>query len=196
MEFSAGQSDVLLDAAREAIRGALRGQRPSSTCDSADPDLNQPAGCFVSLHDFDGKLRGCVGRMESVEPLLAAVRASALSVLHDPRFEEEPVTLEELPRLELELSILSPMRPVTDMLSFDLLNDGIYLTIGRRSGLFLPQVARQTGWSREQLLSRLSSEKLGMPPDAWRLPEARLAIFSTVICGPEPFEPAIVKADR
>jgi AMMECR1 domain-containing protein len=72
-------------------------------------------------------------------------------------------------------------------MDFELLTDGIHLTIGGRVGVFLPQVARETGWLREQLLARLCTEKLGMPPTAWQLPEAKLQIFSTRILGPVPF---------
>jgi AMMECR1 domain-containing protein len=71
-------------------------------------------------------------------------------------------------------------------MDFDLLNHGIVLSIGGRNGVFLPQVARDTGWSREQLLARLCAEKLGMPPTAWQLPQARLHVFSTMILGPTP----------
>jgi len=163
----------------------------------ADATLHQPAGCFVTLHTLQGRrLRGCVGRLDAAKPLLEAIFATSLSVLEDPRFRYSPICLEELPELELEISVISPLRPVEHPLAFELLSDGIYLTIGRRSGCFLPQVARETGWTREQLLERLCTEKMGLPCSAWQNAEAQLSVFSTVMVGPEPFVPAGSMIDR
>ena len=181
----------LLDAARQTIRASLRGQRtPEPTeAELADPSLAQPAGCFVTLHRLDThELRGCVGRLDAVDPLIVAVRRAAASVLHDPRFGDTPVRLDELPRLQIDISVLSPLQPAAGPLDFDLRNDGIHLTWGERSGCFLPQVARETGWGKEQLLARLCVEKMGLPAHAWQDPRAKLQRFTTVIVGPEPFE--------
>jgi AMMECR1 domain-containing protein len=79
------------------------------------------------------------------------------------------------------------MKPAKSCLDFDPSIHGIFLTIGGRGGCFLPQVARDTGWAREQLLARLCSEKLGMPADAWKQPPARLFTFTAEILGPERF---------
>ncbi len=73
-------------------------------------------------------------------------------------------------------------------MDFEPLLDGIYLTIAGRSGCFLPQVARETGWSRERLLSQLCTEKLGIAAELWKSPEARLQTFSTQMIGPVPFD--------
>jgi AmmeMemoRadiSam system protein A len=188
MDFTPSQCTALLDAARQVIRATLRGETPSlSSLD--DPALLQPAGCFVSLHALEThRLRGCVGRLDAAQPLLHALAAAAVNVLRDPRFRNDPVTLEELPLLELELSVLAPLRPVTNVLEFDLLTDGIHLTCAGRSGCFLPQVARETGWTHEQLLTRLCTEKLGLPGDFWKQDTARLSVFTTRIIGPTPFE--------
>ena len=179
---------TLLDAARAVIRCTLAGQ-PLPEPKADDPHLLQPAGCFVSLHEqVTHRLRGCVGRMEATAPLIVAVCKASSGVLSDPRFRDhDAVRLNELPSLEIEISILSPLRPAPGPMEFDLLNDGIYLKLGGRSGVFLPQVARETGWSKEELLCRLCTEKMGMPPDAWRLPGAQLQVFSTQIVGPEGF---------
>ena len=183
---------VLLDAARATIRTALRGETPpaevpKAETDPADPVLSQPAGCFVTLHRLDThELRGCVGRLDAVDPLIDAVRRAAAGVLNDPRFSGDRVRLDELPRLQIDVSVLSPLRPASNPLDFDLLNDGIYLTCGGRTGCFLPQVARETGWTREQLLDRLCTEKLGLPADAWQQPGATLYAFEVEVVGPEP----------
>ena len=112
------------------------------------------------------------------------------NVLDDPRFSDDPVRLEELPDLEIEISVLSPLHCVPGPLAFKPLTEGIYLACGQRTGCFLPQVARETGWSREQLLDRLCTEKMGLPAGAWNVPGAELSVFSTVTIGPEPFVPA------
>lgn len=189
MQIPEESSRALLEAARRAIRAALAGQS-SPDFFTDDPVLSQPAGCFVSLHRRDThSLRGCVGRLDARDPLLQAVSETAAGVLDDPRFVDDPVTTAELPELEIEISVLSPLRPAASPQDFDLLHDGIYLTFGQQAGCFLPQVARQTGWSREQLLDRLCTEKLGLPSITWRNPQARLLKFTTCILGPEPLEP-------
>ena len=197
MHLSPQHQHALLDAARDAIRARLRAQPPHPAAGgdvAADPELSRPAGCFVTLHARrTPELRGCVGRLDAVDPLLTAVRRSAVSVLTDPRFQDNPVRLAELPELEIEISVLSPLRPAPGPLEFDLLNEGIYLVWGEaRAGCFLPQVARETGWSKEQLLARLCVEKMGLPPTAWQDPRAKLFVFTTLVIGPEPFVPSLV----
>lgn len=208
MWLSPHHRHVLLDAARDTIRSALRaggsgsgnpGPAPAAVAAPAaaagitpapDPVLAQPAGCFVTLHRLGThELRGCVGRLDAVDPLLTAVRGAAVGVLNDPRFAANRITLDELPRLEIDISVLTPLQPAPSPLDFDLLSDGVYLTWGDRAGCFLPQVARETGWTRPQLLARLCTEKLGLPPDAWQDPAARLYRFGTELVGPEPFGP-------
>jgi AmmeMemoRadiSam system protein A len=197
MEIPPRHRQFLLDIARSAIVHTLKGAghlvapRPSG-----DPVLNIPAGCFVSLHEVVGhRLRGCVGRLQSQDPLFRTVFETAVSVLNDPRFAGMPVRLEELRHLSIEISVLSPLKPAASCMEFDPLNDGIYLMCvspegeSRRTGTFLPQVGRETGWSREQLLARLCTEKMGLSSDAWQRPDARLLTYRTVICGPEPFLP-------
>ena len=117
-------------------------------------------------------------------------------MLRDPRFVMHPVALGELPSLELEISVLSPLQPASSPLDFDPLQHGIYLTIGDRAGCFLPQVARETGWTKEQLLDRLCTEKMGLSSFAWRNPQATLHTFQVIILGPEPFVPETQFAAR
>ena len=193
MLLSPQQQGVLLDAARDTIRETLGGEPPTQDwtgpSDPGDVVLSQPAGCFVSLHRLHThELRGCVGRLDAVDPLLRAVRRAAAGVLNDPRFHNHPVRLDELRRLEIEISVLSPLVPAAGPLEFELRGDGIYLTWGERAGCFLPQVARETGWDKTQLLARLCVEKMGLPPDAWQDPRARLFRFTTAVVGPEPFD--------
>lgn len=192
------QRNLLLDIARRGlldklIPGADAGAAGAADADAGnvtepvDTELTTPAGCFVSLHERQThRLRGCVGRLDPDLPLWRTVRETAGDVLRDPRFTDAPVTAAEVPSLEIEVSVLSPPRLAAGSLDFDPRTDGIYLIHGNRSGFFLPQVARDTGWSKQQLLHRLCQEKLGLPPDAWQKPEAKLYTFKVEVIGPEP----------
>ncbi len=181
------QFNALLGIARQRIRGALGGYNAPAEI-SRDPALSRRAGCFVSLHTrISHQLRGCVGHLESDEPLEQSVAEVSQNVIHDPRFAKDPVRLEELDWLELEISVISPLRAVANPLDFDPASEGIQLAFGGRTGCFLPQVARETGWSKQQLLSRLCREKMNLSPDAWKDSSARLAVFTTVVIGPVPF---------
>src|SRR5438552_13245627 len=187
MNLSPAHCTILLNLARRTIRASL-GEPDGPIDPPTDSLLLQPAGCFVSLHEHaTNRLRGCVGRLDAQEPMYLAVTDSARSVLFDPRFENERIGIVDLGRLTLEISLLSPLTDAPDPLAFDPQVHGIYLTIGQRSGCFLPQVGRETGWSRQQLLERLCVEKIGMPPNAWELPDAKLQIFTAQILGPEAF---------
>ncbi len=191
MNLTPIQQDLLLDLARQTIRQTLSPSSPSWPVPTPDSLLSQPAGCFVTLHHHDThQLRGCIGRLQSEDSLLETVRSCSQSVLEDPRFITNPVTLAELPQLDLEITILSPLQPAQNILDFDVLNNGIYLRFGDRAGCFLPQVARETGWTKEQLLDRLCTEKMGLSPLTWRNPHARLFKFTAMILGPVPFQPA------
>ncbi|HSV12674.1 MAG TPA: AmmeMemoRadiSam system protein A, partial [Tepidisphaeraceae bacterium] len=170
MQLTAEQSRRLLDIARDAIHRSLQGQ-PLNDLPQDDPALMQPAGCFVSLHEVGThRLRGCVGRLDASGPLATVVQQTAVNVLGDPRFTTNRVGLDDLPKLEIDISVLSPLMPAANPLDFDLLNDGIYLIISNRAGCFLPQVARETGWTKEQLLDRLCTEKMGFPARMWQHP--------------------------
>lgn len=188
MHLSTDHQRLLLDVARDTIRCALRAIDGAMVLLPRHATLQQPAGCFVSLHESGThRLRGCVGRLDAKTALGETVAAMSRAVLTDPRFATDPVTPAEFATLDIELSILSPLIPAQGPHDFEPLDDGIYLTHGECSGCFLPQVARETGWSKEQLLNRLCTEKMGLPAIAWRHPAARLYRFTTLQIGPEPF---------
>lgn len=188
MQLSGEQQAVVLDLARSFVRAELKNGLTARPDESA-AYLMQPAGCFVSLHALDGHhLRGCVGRIDASQPLIESLRTASRSVLQDPRFARNPVRPEELPSLSIEVSILSAPVPAASAEDFEPTEQGVYLTIADRTGCFLPQVARETGWTREQLLDRLCVEKLGLAASSWRSPKAKLHVFSVQVIGPEPFE--------
>ena len=141
-----------------------------------DPRLMKQEGAFVTLHK-QGKLRGCIGRIISDKPLIETVRNMAIAAAsQDPRFT--PVTKEELPELEVEISVLSQPWPISNLGEIEMGKHGVILGQGRQQGIFLPQVATETGWSKEKFLSELCSQKAGLPPDCWKDPKTHFEIFT------------------
>jgi AmmeMemoRadiSam system protein A len=175
------QRTRLLQIAREAIAATL-GRRPWGI-DSAelDPELLRPAGAFVTLHTSTGDLRGCIGSIQAVEPLYKAVASSAVSAAtRDPRFEA--VHPDELDTLQLEISVMSPIVPVTSIDEIEVGRDGLIITEGWHAGLLLPQVATEYGWDRETFLSQ-TCRKAGLPADAWRDGKCQIERFSAEVFG-------------
>ncbi len=158
---------ALLKLARDSITAALR-RLPEPPLPVLPPaDAGPPGGVFVTLRNA-GRLRGCIGRFDPGCELAEAVREVAASVLDDPRFRVKPVTADELPQLNIEVSVLSPMQRTADPASLKIGVHGIYVSGRGRGGCFLPQVASEQGWTAEQFLSQCCSGKAGLPADAWR----------------------------
>ncbi|MBU0575407.1 MAG: AmmeMemoRadiSam system protein A [Proteobacteria bacterium] len=143
------------------------------------PAAMEQRGVFVTLKKH-GNLRGCIGRMIPDRPLATLVGAMALqSAFEDPRFRQ--VALEEVPKLEIEISVLTPMKPVSGPGDIVVGRDGVLLQKGGRSAVFLPQVAPEQGWGRDEMLNQLSL-KAGLPPGAWR-EGARFSTFQALVFG-------------
>jgi MEMO1 family protein len=192
MELSEQEAHFLIKTACSTIRRRLSGAASAVAVQPISANVMRSAGCFVSLHRREGEghtLRGCIGRIDTAAPLLEALINSAWGAAKDPRFTSQPVTTAEVMDLTVELTILGALKPTANPLDFEPQTDGLYLTISGRSGVFLPQVARGTGWSREQLLDRLTQEKIGLPTQAWKDPAAKLFIFPTQTIGPVDFLP-------
>jgi len=145
----------------------------------SSPILREPRGVFVTLKKR-GDLRGCIGRMVPDRPLAELVGAMALqSAFEDPRFS--PVTLRELADLEIEISVLTPMKPVSGPNDIVVGRDGVLLQKGGKSAVFLPQVAPEQGWGRDEMLNHLS-QKAGLPSGAWR-DGASFLTFQAIVFG-------------
>ena|ERR1700682_909149 len=173
------QRKTLLAVARQSIETALAGERPELKADDFDDALQRPAGAFVTLRTRDGDLRGCIGSLVAREPLVRAVMSSALNAaFHDPRFA--PVRAEEMPELELEISVMGPIERVTDIADIVPGRDGLIISRGTRAGLLLPQVATEYGWDRETFLDQ-TCIKAGLPPGAWRQPDTKIEKFSAEV---------------
>ena len=175
------QRRQLLRIAREAIEVVHAGRAPDWTADAFDNDLRRPAGAFVTLRTKGGDLRGCIGSIHPVHPLYHAVTSSAISAaFRDPRFM--PVQPHELPRLEIEISVMGPIEIVADVDEIMVGRDGLIVSRGRQAGLLLPQVATEYGWERETFLMQ-TCVKAGLPPTAWRLQDTRIERFAAEVFG-------------
>lgn len=156
---------------------------PTPMPESDDTELNAHCGCFVTLKNH-GQLRGCIGQFTSESPLIELVADMAnASATGDPRFFAEPITPDELEDLDVEISVLSPLTLTDDPLSLRLGIDGIYIKKGRTSGCFLPQVATETGWSKEEFLSYCCAHKAGLDADAWKDRSAEVYLFTADVFG-------------
>ena len=178
------QKQTLLKVARDTVEAVIK-NRPTQTPKSDDPELNEPCGCFVTLKN-QGRLRGCIGQFTSESPLIELVAEMArASATGDPRFFADPITANELEQLDVEISVLSPLQLTDDPLSLRLGIDGIYIKKGHTSGCFLPQVATETGWSKEEFLSYCCAHKAGLAADAWKDQNTEVYLFTAEVFGSE-----------
>ena len=168
--LSADDRAYLLRVARASMEKAVRnGMRRGAGIDVSDAPKSTRAkmGAFVTLNDkATGALRGCIGEIMPMRPLVEAVAARAVdSALGDPRFS--PVSERELANLRVEVSALTPPRPVESWRDIVLGRDGMTLEKNGCFAVFLPQVAPEQAWDLPMTLSYLS-QKAGLSPDAWR----------------------------
>jgi AmmeMemoRadiSam system protein A len=185
-----------LKVAKDTVEAVIKGKRlgragftpPNiSKIEADDPELAAHCGCFVTLKNGE-KLRGCIGNFTGDVPLVnMVVEMAKASATADPRFLDDPITPEELLSLDIEISVLSPLKKTADPLSLRLGIDGIYIKRGFYAGCFLPQVAEETGWSKEEFLSYCCSHKAGLPETAWKDPKTDVYLFTADVFG-SPFE--------
>jgi AmmeMemoRadiSam system protein B/AmmeMemoRadiSam system protein A len=178
-DLSADEKSKLLTIARESIAQHLRdGTLPQ--LEVTEPDLTRKSGAFVTL-EMAGELRGCIGHILAQEPLYVTVQQSAISAAtQDPRFPT--LTTEELSEITIEISVLSPLRRITDVREIEVGTHGLFVVAKGRSGLLLPQVATDEGWSRDEFLDAVCL-KAGLPQDAWRNGSAALYTFTAIVFG-------------
>ena len=169
----------LLEVARQAILCGLDGASPPAP--SASPALAEKRGAFVTIaRRADGELRGCIGYVEPLFPLVETVwRAANAAAFHDHRFA--PITRRELAEVSIEISVLSAPAPIR---AEDIVvgTHGLILHSGGRSGLLLPQVATDHGWDSAMFLDQ-TCLKAGLRPGAWRQPGAELLGFTATVFG-------------
>ena len=178
--LTAEEKQLLKEIALTSIEDSLCGKRMAdmdSSLIALHPSLKQKCGAFVSLHRR-GRLRGCIGHFGEDVPLheLVAEMARA-AAFEDPRFR--PVAQEELKDIDIEISVLTPMRRIKSIDEFELHRHGIYIRKGHRSGTFLPQVADEVNWTKEEFVGHCAQDKAGIGWDGWR--DAELYVYEAIV---------------
>ncbi|HSW45946.1 MAG TPA: AmmeMemoRadiSam system protein B [Phycisphaerae bacterium] len=172
----------LLRLARETVTSYITEHKvPTYDAAGLPAEVREDGMCFVTLQNH-GELRGCIGNMEPHGPLWEAVVQNAVNACRDPRFTMNPVTPAELKDIDIEISRLTPMKPLNSTDEVVIGRDGLLIELGASRGVLLPQVAYERGWTREQFLGQVC-RKAGLPPDAWRRPEAKLYSYMADVFG-------------
>ena len=177
-EFSLSDDEkrMLKEIALASIKDSLDGKRIADPT-SLTATLKQKCGAFVSLHK-QGRLRGCIGHFGEDVPLHEIVAEMArAAAFEDPRFM--PVTKDELDDIDIEISVLTPMRRIESLDEFELHRHGIYIRKGYRSGTFLPQVADEVNWTKEEFVSHCAQDKAGIGWDGWK--DAELYTYEAIV---------------
>jgi len=180
--FSLGarEKTELLALARKSVEQAVRTKKPYEPPPSANDALNQERGAFVTLKE-SGQLRGCIGYISAAKPLYVTVRDTAtLAAFRDTRFQ--PVSASELSQLEYEISVLSPLRRVTDVREIKVGQHGLLMKNGGYQGVLLPQVPVEAGWDRQTFLDETCA-KAGMRAGCWKDEDTDIFMFTAVVFG-------------
>ena len=143
------------------------------------PIFSEKRGVFITL-ELDHQLRGCIGLIEPVEPLgdgiIEMAKAAAFS---DHRFE--PLTKEEFDKIHIEVSVLTPPEKISDPNKIILGKHGVIVRKGTNSGVYLPQVATDTGWSLDEFMNSLCSSKASLPEDCWKDSSTEIYTFEAQV---------------
>jgi uncharacterized protein len=175
----------LLAIARETVRAKISDKKKAEF-EIDEPQLRETGGAFVTLKKR-GQLRGCIGNFFSPQPIYLTIRDMAIAAAtEDPRFPA--VKISELDELELEISVLSPLREINSLDEIEVGQHGIYITRGFSRGVLLPQVATEWGWDRDTFLDH-TCLKAGLAKNTWRSfgqdKDLKIEIFSAQVFGDE-----------
>ena len=177
--FTGDQKKKLLKMARDTIHHYLETGEALEV--ESDEAFMEEMGAFVTLHK-SGQLRGCIGHIVGDKPFYLTVRNMAIaSAVEDPRFPS--VRLDELDDIDIEISALSPMKKIDDYNEIQIPGHGVMVRRGWQSGVYLPQVATETGWDREEFMNSLCAQKAGIPMDAWKTGECEIYVFTAEVFG-------------
>jgi hypothetical protein len=172
------EKSELLALARKSVESAVVQRKAYAPEPSTSEALNLENGAFVTLTKM-GALRGCIGYTSAVKPLYLTVRDTAtFAALRDPRFP--PVTAAELPLLDYEISVLSPLRRVIDTEQIKVGEHGLLMKNGSSEGLLLPQVPVEQGWNRQKFLEE-TCRKAGMNSNCWKEEDTDIFQFTAVV---------------
>ena len=178
--LSDAEKSELLALARKSVEHVVRNSDAYDPPASASATLNQERGAFTTLHK-NGELRGCIGYTSAAKPLYITIRDTAtLAAMRDPRFSQ--VSAEELPSLSYEISVLSPLRRVTDVQQIKVGEHGLLMKNGDSEGLLLPQVPTEQKWDRQTFLEQ-TCRKAGMNANCWKVDETDIFSFTAVVFG-------------
>jgi MEMO1 family protein len=174
------EKSQLLKIARVTIKGYLEtNEIPILKTEGFSAKLLAPSGAFVTL-TRNGNLRGCIGRFSADMPLYRTVQEMAVAAaVNDYRFSK--LTLDELNEVDIEISVLTPMRKIKSINEIVLGKDGIYIKKGNAGGTFLPQVATQTGWNLEEFLGHCAQDKAGIGWNGWK--DADIFVYEAYVFG-------------
>ena len=178
-ELSDAERETLFAIANDTLQWCIKGEGGMFDFSryTLTDKLEVPMATFVTLK-INGMLRGCIGSLMPMAPLYKSVHDNAVNAsLKDHRFR--PVSVLELPQLDVHISVLSPIVPIDSLEEFKLGEHGIILEKGFGRAVYLPEVAPEQGWTVEETLSSLS-QKAGLPADAWRS-GAKFKVFSSVV---------------
>lgn len=169
---------ILLQIARQSIEEKLGMKSQSKVDESNLPSvLKVPCGAFVTLHKKD-KLRGCIGHLQSDKPLYQTVQEMAwAAALLDSRFDA--VDPDEMDDLDIEISVLTPLKRIHSIDQFVLGRDGIFMVKDGHRGTLLPQVAEKTHWTKIEFLEECASRKAGIGKNGWR--DAELYTYQAIV---------------
>ena len=178
--LSAEEKKGLLAAARRTVAKLVGAQTEAPEPPEDLDAYSFQRGAFVTLHKH-GQLRGCIGNFMSRQPLQKTVEEMAeAAACQDPRFP--PLAREELADIDLEISVLSPLRRIEDVNEIQVGVHGIYMVSPRGRGVLLPQVATEYGWDRRTFLEN-TCLKAGLNPGCWQDEDVEILIFSAEVFG-------------
>jgi AmmeMemoRadiSam system protein A len=167
---------ILLSVAREVIEAKLFNKGVNAY--SVTPELEENRGAFVTLKK-NHELQGCIGIIIGYKPLIDTVKETALSsAFNDPRFL--PMTPLQWPGTKIEISVLSPLRPISNVDEIIVGTHGVLLRKTGRSAIFLPQVALEQGWDRDTMLARLCM-KAGLMAMAWKETDTHFEVYTAEV---------------
>ncbi|MBC7333833.1 MAG: AmmeMemoRadiSam system protein A [Actinobacteria bacterium] len=174
IELTQQHKRILLHIARKTIENVTKGNKIPSF-NVKDPVLETRCGAFVTIHK-NSRLRGCIGNIVGRAPLWQTVRDMAIeAALNDPRFP--PVSSQEIEDIEIEISVLSPLKKIEDINEIEVGKHGILIKRGFYQGLLLPQVATEYNWDRITFLEQ-TCYKAGLDKDCWKGKNCEIYIFS------------------
>jgi len=177
------EREFLLNLTRRVIKESADGNNYQSDQYFTE-NLKNEFGVFVTLHK-SGELRGCTGFIEGFKPLQDAVIEMAKSAaFNDPRFS--PVIEDEVDDLEIEISVLSPIRAIDNIDEIEIGKHGLIIEQGFCKGLLLPQVATENNWDKNTFLQH-TCRKAGLNPEAWHERNTNISIFSAEIFSEKDF---------